>query len=328
MTAYAGIDAGGTLIKIAYSQNGSGSGERLSSSEEQDGQKDKEARPYSEGSLPETDRTRQKQHPEEAYAPLPELLKFPASRLEDAADWIKRHLPPDTRLGFTGGQAERLRALLPDRTDFVSVPEFEATAEGAVRILRSGSDRRGEANVSAERFVLVNVGTGTSLHLIDGAERPRLGGIGLGGGTIVGLTGLLCGVRDYAEIARLAPLGDREAVDLTVGQIYAPATPPIAGDLTAANFARPLPPEGGARPQDYAAAVVGMVAEIVTTVGVQYAKLHGARRVVYVGSTYENNELLRELTTRFTAMLGSEAVIPDSGLYSGAIGALHAARGR
>ncbi|WP_172253128.1 type II pantothenate kinase [Saccharibacillus deserti] len=325
MTAYAGIDAGGTLIKIAYSPNFSESEERLGNSEEQTLQKDEEIRPDQDAWLPGVDRTRQRRNSEAFSAGrLPELLKFPTSRLEDAADWIKRHLPPDTRLGFTGGQAERLRALLPDLTDFVSVPEFEATAEGAVRILRSGSDRRSEENVSAERFVLVNVGTGTSLHLIDGAERPRLGGIGLGGGTIVGLTGLLCGVRDYAEIARLAPLGDREAVDLTVGQIYAPAPPPIAGDLTAANFARPLPPEGGARPQDYAAAVVGMVAEIVTTVGVQYAKLHGARRVVYVGSTYENNGLLRELTTRFTEMLGSEAVIPGIGLYSGAIGALHA----
>lgn len=327
MTTYAGIDAGGTLIKIAYvdeDSEGENTAQRQAPTARQEGA--------------------------EASAPSPKLLKFPTSRIEEAAVWIAAHLPPGTRIGCTGGQAERLRRLLPQHANFADVPEFEATAEGAVRILeaesrgsggRASGGAAGEGASSgaaaldssapdsgAERFVLVNVGTGTSFYVIDGAERPRLGGIGLGGGTIVGLTGLLCGVRDYAEIARLAPLGDREAVDLTVGQIYAPAQPPIAGDLTAANFARPLPPEGGARPQDYAAAVIGMVAEIVTTVGVQHAKLHGARRVVYVGSSYEHNALLRELTVRFTAMLGSEAVIPEAGPYSGALGALYAAMRR
>ncbi|MDO3411472.1 type II pantothenate kinase [Saccharibacillus sp. CPCC 101409] len=286
MTIYAGIDAGGTLIKIArLGDPGNAAGR--------------------------------------GPAGKPALLKFPAARIEDAARWVRANLPEDARIGVTGGRGERLRGLLPEYANFAGVPEFEATAEGAVRIRACDL---GEAGKAAERFVLANVGTGTSLHLIDGAERPRLGGIGLGGGTIVGLTGLLCGVRDYDEIARLAPLGDREAVDLTVGQIYAPAEPPIAGDLTAANFARPLPSAAAVRPQDYAAAVVGMVAEIVATVAAQAAALHGASRIVYAGSAYEGNELLRTLTVRFTHMLGRTAEIPPQGPYCGAIGALYAAK--
>lgn len=294
MTGYAGIDAGGTLIKIAYR------GDIAAAENEQSGG---------------------------LSASMPILVKFPTAEIDAAVAWVRRHVPRDTVIGFTGGQAQRLRDLLPEYTaSAVGVPEFEATAEGAVRILEAEKEA-GEAGTASERFVLVNVGTGTSLHVIEGAERPRLGGIGLGGGTIVGLTGLLCGVRDYDEIARLAPLGDREAVDLTVGQIYAPAVPPIAGDLTAANFARSVPPASGARPQDYAAAVIGMVAEIVVTVGVQAAGLQGTNIVVYVGSSYENNALLRELTLRFTHMLGAEAHIPKLGPYSGAIGALHLAAG-
>ncbi|NGZ77163.1 acetate and sugar kinases/Hsc70/actin family protein [Saccharibacillus alkalitolerans] len=292
MARYAGIDAGGTLIKIAY----------LDDAE-------------TEGAAPGRREAKRASR-------VPRLFKFPTSDIGGAAAWIENHLPPGTAIGLAGGQAAKLRSLLPDALNAVDVPEFEATTEGAVRILAYES---GEENPAERPFLLVNVGTGTSLHLIDGAERPRLGGIGLGGGTIVGLTGMLCGVRDYAEIARMAPLGDREAVDLTVGQIYAPAPPPIAGDLTAANFARPDPPAAGVRPQDYAAAVIGMVAEIVVTVGVQAARLHGTNRVVYVGSSYEDNELLRGLTARFTEMLGCEAEIPKYGAYSGAVGALHQA---
>lgn len=295
MTGYAGIDAGGTLVKIAYLSDGPAAGSG------------------GEGLL---------------SASIPILVKFPTERIEAAVEWVRRQVPRDTVVGFTGGQAQRLRALLPEyEASAVDVPEFEATAEGAVRILKAEAEKE-EAAAALGRFVLVNVGTGTSLHVIEGGERLRLGGIGLGGGTIVGLTGLLCGVRDYGEIARLAPLGSREAVDLTVGQIYAPAIPPIAGDLTAANFARPVPPATGAEPQDYAAAVIGMVAEIVVTVGVQAAGLQGTSKVVYVGSSYENNALLHELTLRFTEMLGAEAQIPKHGPYSGAIGALHGAAGK
>ncbi|MCQ4087703.1 type II pantothenate kinase [Saccharibacillus sp. JS10] len=251
-----------------------------------------------------------------------ELVKFAAEELESAASWVRRTIPLGAQIGFTGGRGNRLRDLLPEYASAVEVPEFEATAEGAVRIMQREA---GGQEAAAERWVLVNVGTGTSLHVIEGAERLRLGGIGLGGGTIVGLTGLLCGLRDYDEIVRLAPLGNREAVDLTVGQIYAPAPPPIAGDLTAANFARQAPPESGVLPQDYAAAMIGMVAELVVTVGVQAAKLERTTKVVYVGSSYENNALLHELTFRFTEMLGAAAVIPPLGAYSGAIGALHKA---
>lgn len=335
MNTYAGVDAGGTLIKIAYLEQNLQNEDADQNPDQERSEGDKSGVQKSgndrldlskaSSETEDTQRKPGKEQGNEASSPVPVLLKFQTSHIEEAAAWLTENLPVGTQIGFTGGQASLLRGLLPAREHDVDVPEFEATAEGAVRILRDESAERSIEEISAERFVLVNVGTGTSLYLIDGAERPRLGGIGLGGGTIVGLTGMLCGVRDYAEIARLAPLGDREAVDLTVGQIYAPAQPPIAGDLTAANFARPLPPEGGAQPQDYAAAVIGMVAEIVTTVGVQAAKLHGASTVVYVGSSYENNALLHELTVRFTAMLGCEAVIPDRGSYSGAVGALYAA---
>lgn len=295
MTGYAGIDAGGTLIKIAYLKTNDEAAQEVPYAD------------YGEGS-----------------SQVLILIKFPIDRIEEAVAWVREHLPLNTCIGFTGGQAQRLRTLLQEyEASAVDVPEFEATAEGAMRILEAEAGNAAEA---MGRFVLVNVGTGTSLHVIDRGERLRLGGIGLGGGTIVGLTGLLCGVRDYDEIARLAPLGDREAVDLTVGQIYAPATPPIAGDLTAANFARPVLPATGVQPQDYAAAVIGMVAEIVVTVGVQAAGLQGTSKVVYVGSSYVDNTLLRELTLRFTEMLGATAEIPKQGLYSGAIGALYLAK--
>ncbi|CAM3597782.1 hypothetical protein SABR111722_19010 [Saccharibacillus brassicae] len=74
MTTYAGIDAGGTLIKIAYVDEDS---ERETTAQRQ------APTAWQEGA--------------EASAPSPKLLKFPTSRIEEAATWIAAHLPPGSR---------------------------------------------------------------------------------------------------------------------------------------------------------------------------------------------------------------------------------------
>lgn len=305
-----GVDAGGTLIKIAYAVT-SGADHQV-------------------------------------QAEAPELVRFPFDEIEQAAAWLLDRLntlgdAASARIGLTGGHASRFRALLPGCITMLDVPEFVASMDGARRmpelqVQRDAAMQQSGGALATEAddgFILAQVGTGTSIYYVSNegssADREdevgvRVGGIGLGGGTILGLTRLLCGLEQIDEIVRLAPTGDRGKVDLTVAQIYAPAEPPIEGDLTAANFARSKLPAAGVQYADYAAAVIGMVAEVVTTVAVQAAQQHGVKRVVYVGATFDHNPLLQELTFRFTEMLGAQAIIPQQGAYCGAIGALETAK--
>jgi len=266
----AGVDAGGTLVKIAYVKDG----------------------------------TRR-------------LRKFRSDRLEEAAAWLRTELP-DAPLCLTGGKGAKLAALIGRGTELV--PEFEATCMGVRMLL--------PAEIGGKPFLLANVGTGTSVHVIDGERHLRVGGTGLGGGTIVGLARLLAGIDEYEQIVAAASKGDRGAADLKVRHIYEGLEPPIDGDLTASNFGR-VPPgaaigdgaAGSIAREDALASVIGMVGEAVATLCVSAAAAHGVKTIVYIGSSFNGNAPLRRAIESYTRFRGGEPHFVENGEFTGALGA-------
>jgi type II pantothenate kinase len=110
-----------------------------------------------------------------------------------------------------------------------------------------------------QRYLLVSVGTGTSILLVDGGVVTRVGGTALGGGTLLGLAAGLLGTSDFDEIAALAQRGSRRNIDLLVSDIYpaggiALATSPRR---TSASTARLLRDGERAERADVAMAVMG-----------------------------------------------------------------------
>ncbi|HUC90446.1 MAG TPA: type II pantothenate kinase [Paenibacillus sp.] len=271
----AGIDAGGTLVKIAYEENG--------------------------GEI--------------------RYVKLASDPLEAAAAWIRSRMP-EARLCMTGGRASRLLGLLERSAE--SVSEFEATCEGAKRLLEQDGK-------SWDRFLLANVGTGTSIHIVGGDGAARVGGTGVGGGTILGLARLLAGTADFESIVRAAQAGIRDTADLKVSHIYEGAIPPIDGNLTASNFGRVeetirrsagLGQSAEFPVEDVLASVIGMVGETVATVSVHAAGQHDAQVIVYIGSSFEWNEPLKEAVASYTRFRGAEPYFAPNGAFSGALGAL------
>lgn len=266
----AGIDAGGTLVKIAYIADG--------------------VRRY---------------------------RKFRSDRLAEAADWI-RHTLADAPVCLTGGKAARLAGLLGMEAG--QLPEFTATVRGIRDLLSASSG--GDPGA----FLLTNVGTGTSIHYVDAERSFRVGGTGVGGGTIVGLGRLLAGMNEFEQIVAEAAGGDRASADLKVRHIYEGAQPPIDGDLTASNFGNVPPVAAGEASavsrSDALASVIGLVGETVATVSVQAAGRHGLKTVVYIGSSFNANRPLRDAVESYTRFRGGEPLFVENGEYSGAIGAL------
>src|SRR5262245_52735160 len=155
-----------------------------------------------------------------------------------------------TRIVATGGGADRLgEAIAGVRVEHA--PEFAAWARGAVLIAAE------EGIGLPPRYLLVSLGTGTSVLSVGDGRVERVGGTALGGGTVVGLGRLLLGVESFAELTALAERGDRRTVDLMVGDIYRGADAPLLRDLTAASFAKRAPK----RPGDLANAPIGPVGE-------------------------------------------------------------------
>jgi type II pantothenate kinase len=214
------------------------------------------------------------------------------------------------RIAATGGGAPELATAL-DGTPVVQVPEFDAWARGV------GIVATAEAIPLPQRYMLVSIGTGTSVLLVEDGGAVRAGGTGIGGGTLLGLARLLLRVDSFAEVSALAASGDRRAVDLLVGDVYRHGPSPLPAELTAANFAK----LASTRPADVAHALMGLVGESVALVCRGVASAAGVATAVYCGSTLEGNPALRRVLEETSTFAGLEARFLARGAYCGAIGA-------
>ncbi len=85
--------------------------------------------------------------------------------------------------------------------------------------------------------IVVSMGTGTAIVKAErGKPVEYLGGTGIGGGTLIGLSKKMIGVTDIGSIMELASAGDLRNVDLRVCDITRKDIPGMSSKLTAANF--------------------------------------------------------------------------------------------
>lgn len=237
---------------------------------------------------------------------------FPVRQLDDCVAWLNENYIRFP-LRLTGGKASVVQEKLK-RPGRIIVPEFLASCRGTRHLLTS------EGNTQLTNFILTNVGTGTSINLIKGEAQEWIGGTGVGGGTLVGLSGLLTGVYDYPRLMQLAAQGHRDSVDLTVARIYEGENPPIPGDLTASNFGAVFEEDAPPSADDQIASVIGLVAETVTALSVMAAQKAGVDTVVYIGSSFVGNTKLSEIVTRYSKQWGITPIILRRGSFCGAIG--------
>jgi type II pantothenate kinase len=232
--------------------------------------------------------------------------------MDQAVNWIQAHFP-NPNCCITGGKSANLQRMLGQPATLMI--EFEATCNG-VRYLMN------EAKVRIRSFILTNVGTGTSIHHIDQLTHRRIGGTGVGGGTLLGLSALLTGENEFSQIVQLASQGDREGIDLKVSHIYEEAEPPIPGNLTASNFGRLLSFQAELKINDLLASIMGLVGETVATVSVHAAGQCKTSDIIYIGSSFIHNPLLARIASDYTQLRGARAIFLPRGEFSGAVGAL------
>ncbi|HEY8121099.1 MAG TPA: hypothetical protein VII78_07270 [Myxococcota bacterium] len=222
------------------------------------------------------------------------------------------------RIGLTGGGAAELARRLG--SEAVRVNEFAAWGAGAAALLGA------EGRDAPLPFLLVSLGTGTSVMLADRLSVNRVGGTALGGGTVMGLGALLLGSASFDEICALAARGDRRNVDMLVSDIYRPGEIALTGDLTAANFGKPVLRSGARpKPEDIASAIMSLVGENVALICGGLAAPHAIRHIVFGGSTLRDNPSLRDVLHDITSAFGREPVFLERGEYAGAVGALELA---
>ena len=190
-----------------------------------------------------------------------------------------------------------------------TVPEFSAVGLGGLYL--SGLDDA----------IIVSMGTGTALvHAKKEGNSTKidyLGGTGVGGGTLLGLTRKMTGVDTIEHIEELCKDGNLDKVDLRVKDISKNAKyTGVNEDLTAANFGKLSDMATNA---DIALGVANMVAETVAMMSVFAAKGHNIKDVVIIGNL-TNIEAVRKVFNNLTSF-GINFIIPENSSFGTVIGA-------
>ena len=153
------------------------------------------------------------------------------------------------------------------------VDEFKANGLGAR--FDSGLDH----------IIVVSMGTGTSMVRVDGDEISHIGGIGMGGGTLKGLSQLLLHTSDIGEVNQLSEGGDIDNINLRMKDICKEDFGSFFAEVTASLFAK----AGQSKPSanDIAAGIVHMVLETIGSAAVMSQLNGGFKDFVLIGKLTE-----------------------------------------
>lgn len=153
----------------------------------------------------------------------------------------------------------------------INVPEFQSIGLGGLYL--SGLDNA----------LCVSMGTGTALvHAVAGKKMTYLGGTGVGGGTLMGLSRLLLNADEIPHITEMATNGNLKNIDLLISDMTAENTlSELNRDLTASNFGNL---SDIASKDDIASGILNMVFEMVGMISVFGARSVGVKNIVLTGN--------------------------------------------
>ncbi len=167
-----------------------------------------------------------------------------------------------------------------------------------------------------KKMIVVSMGTGTSLVKCDDKDIHHIGGIGIGGGTLNGLSRLLLKTDDIKQISTLAMNGDIRNINLLIGDISAHPLPGLPMDATASLFANAM---GNASREDIALGIIYLVLQSVGSAAILSSIGSNIRNFVLIG----NLTLLPQCRTMFSMMeklYNVHFIIPKHSEFCTAIG--------
>lgn len=187
------------------------------------------------------------------------------------------------------------------------VSEFESIGRGGLYL--SGLDSA----------LIASLGTGSACVYADkGGAIEYLGGTGVGGGTLMGLSRLLLGMDNVKHICALAEEGDLGRVDLKIKHITKKGDfSAMQPELTVANFGRlsDLAEKG-----DIALGIINMVFEAVATTAKFAARTKNVRDIVLIGNLTDIPQA-KTLFASIGEMLDVNFIIPVHSQFGTVIGA-------
>ncbi len=170
-----------------------------------------------------------------------------------------------------------------------------------------------------EKAIITSCGTGTALVYATRDTDPLyLGGTGVGGGTLMGLSKKLLGLENIQHIEKMAENGFLSNVDLKIKDISRNDIVPGFGDtMTASNFGKI---SDMANKNDIAKGLLNMVFETIGMVSIFAARNYQIKDVVLTGNLTSVG-YAKEVFDTLNTMFDMRFQIPENARFGTVIGA-------
>lgn len=168
-----------------------------------------------------------------------------------------------------------------------------------------------------DRMIVVSMGTGTSLVKCDGENIKHIGGIGIGGGTLAGMSRIMLKTDDIKQITNLAKDGDVSKINLLIKDISAKPLPGLPMSAVASLFSNA---KTNASREDIAKGLIWMVLQCIGSATILSSLESGIKDFVLIGNL-SLLPLCREVYPAMEKVYGVRFHVPKYSEFCTAIGA-------
>lgn len=175
------------------------------------------------------------------------------------------------------------------------------------------------------RAIVVSMGTGTALVIAEEGGIKHIGGTGVGGGTLLGLSSRMLNVRHFQDIIDMAQGGNLDNVDLTINDITSDEVNGLSQEATASNFGKISDLATNA---DIALGIINLVFQTIGMLSVFASRIHNTTDIILTGNL-TNVPQLHDIFQGLSKLFDVTFHVPENAEYATAAGAaINFARGR
>jgi len=168
-----------------------------------------------------------------------------------------------------------------------------------------------------KKAIIVSIGTGTAFVIVDNKTVKHIGGSGVGGGTLLGLSSKMLNVRHFQDLIETARGGNLANIDLRIGDITSDELVGLPPETTASNFGKI---SDLATPADYALGIINLVFQTIGMLAVFATKMNGINDVVLTGNL-TNVPQSKDIFEELKKLFGVNFITPENAEFATAVGA-------
>ncbi len=166
------------------------------------------------------------------------------------------------------------------------------------------------------RAIIVSMGTGTAYVMADNNKAYHIGGTGVGGGTLLGLSNRMLNIRNFSDIVDMAKTGDLKHIDLSIADISHDNVEGLTQETTASNFGKII---DLATKADVALGIINLVFQTIGMMAIFASRNEKVNDIVLTGNL-TNVPQAKKIFDELTALFGINFHIPDHAEYATALG--------